>query len=152
MFAICPKPFGAVTLFTPAFRIAVQLPGEGKICQICRDGAQVSRQVSFIVRSQRRIVDVAGQKPNAAALFDLGYNMILMTAAPAEPRWIQTVPRCVRVFELTLKKDRSWMVCQGRENFPSTRNEAMQFERKKCAFTGTSALIFRQANPSQKCF
>ena len=57
--------------------------------------------------------------------------MHLITAFPTEPRWVETVTRRIRVFELTLEQNPPRALGQSRENLPCAGDESMQLEGKK---------------------
>src|SRR6056297_2187022 len=107
LLAIGPQPLDAVALFEPALRVAVQVAIEGKIRIIVWSRAKISRHIIVVFGIQRRIVDIAGEKPDVAIILVLGDDVVFVSAVPAEARRVKPVTRSIGILELTLEQNGS---------------------------------------------
>jgi hypothetical protein len=55
----------------------------------------------------QRVIDVSGQEAAPVGILCLRDNVDFMAAFPAEPPWIKTMARDVRIFELAFEQDLS---------------------------------------------
>ena len=111
--AIGPKPLDAVALFKPALRVAAQFAIEGEIGIIVWSRTKISRHIIVVFGFQRRIVDIAGEKPDLAVILVLGDDVVFVTAVPAEARWVKPVTRSIGILELTLEQNGPRLVRQA---------------------------------------